>query len=242
MPNIEIFKVKNYSDMSIKAADIISEQLILKPKSVLGLATGSTPLGLYEQLVAKYKNGILDFSGVTSFNLDEYHGLDKTHPQSYYYYMHTNLFDKVNIEKSNVHLPDGMAEDIQEQCKKYDEMIEHNGGIDLQLLGIGHNGHIGFNEPSDKFEKSTWCATLDERTITANTRFFKNAQELPRKSITMGIGTIMRAGKILLIASGEDKREILQSSLFGDITPRVQASILQLHPDVIVVTDCDIRL
>lgn len=232
-----IYEAKDYKDMSRKAANIISAQIIMKPNCVLGLATGSTPIGTYEQLVEWYHKGDLDFSKVTSVNLDEYRGLEKSNDQSYDYFMHQHLFDKVNIHPENVNLPDGMAEDAEKECKRYEELIRSLGGVDLQLLGLGHNGHIGFNEPGAAFEKETHCVNLTERTIEANKRFFASADDVPKQAFTMGIKTIMQAKKILVIASGEDKAEILKEAFFGPVTPAVPASILQLHNNVIVVGD-----
>lgn len=232
-----IYEAKDYKDMSRKAANIISAQIIMKPNCVLGLATGSTPIGTYEQLVEWYHKGDLDFSKVTSVNLDEYRGLEKSNDQSYDYFMHEHLFDKVNIHPENVNLPDGMAEDAEKECKRYEELIRSLGGVDLQLLGLGHNGHIGFNEPGSAFEKETHCVNLTERTIEANKRFFASADDVPKQAFTMGIKTIMQAKKILVIASGEDKAEILKEAFFGPVTPVVPASILQLHNNVIVVGD-----
>ena len=232
-----IYEAKDYKDMSRKAANIISAQIIMKPNCVLGLATGSTPIGTYEQLVEWYHKGDLDFSKVTSVNLDEYRGLEKSNDQSYDYFMHEHLFDKVNIHPENVNLPDGMSEDAEKECKRYEELIRSLGGVDLQLLGLGHNGHIGFNEPGAAFEKETHCVNLTERTIEANKRFFASADDVPKQAFTMGIKTIMQAKKILVIASGEDKAEILKEAFFGPVTPAVPASILQLHNNVIVVGD-----
>lgn len=232
-----IYEAKDYKDMSRKAANIISAQVIMKPNCVLGLATGSTPIGTYEQLVEWYNKGDLDFSKVTSVNLDEYRGLEKSNDQSYDYFMHQHLFDKVNIHPENVNLPNGMAEDPEEECKRYEELIRSVGGVDLQLLGLGHNGHIGFNEPGAAFEKETHCVDLQERTIEANKRFFASADDVPKQAFTMGIKTIMQAKKILVIASGEDKAEILKEAFFGPVTPAVPASILQLHNNVTVVGD-----
>ena len=237
---MRIIKVKDYEEMSRKAADFIAAQIILKPNIVLGLATGSTPIGTYENLVRLNKDGCVDFSQVTSINLDEYYGLEPTHDQSYRYFMNKHLFSKININPENTHVPNGKADDIDAECRRYDNLIEKSGGIDLQLLGIGHNGHIGFNEPSDEFVPDTHCVSLTESTINANSRFFKSRDEVPRKAITMGIKAIMQAGKVLLIASGEDKKEILKKALFGPVTPRVPASILQLHRDLTVITPLDI--
>ena len=209
----------------------------MKPDCVLGLATGSTPIGTYEQLVEKYKAGDLDFSAVKSVNLDEYKGLPRTNDQSYYYFMHEHLFDKVNIDSENTHLPDGTKEDSVKECAEYEEVIRSLGGVDLQLLGLGHNGHIGFNEPGSFFDGDTHCVDLTEMTIEANKRFFASADDVPRQAYTMGIGTIMRARKLLMIISGEDKADITAAALCGEVTPQVPASIIQFHPDVTVIAD-----
>ena len=234
---MQIYRAKDYEDMSKKAANIIASQVVLKPDCVLGLATGSTPIGAYKNLVEKYEQGDLDFSQVTTVNLDEYKGLPRENDQSYYYFMHDNLFDHVNVKPENTHLPDGTKEDANEECARYEELIRSLGGQDLQLLGLGHNGHIGFNEPDTVFEKTTHCVDLQESTIEANKRFFASADDVPKQAYTMGIGTIMQAKKILLIAGGEEKAEALKNSLYGPITPSVPASILQLHNDVTVIAD-----
>jgi glucosamine-6-phosphate deaminase len=234
---MRIIKTTDYNDMSRKAANIISAQIISKPDCVLGLATGSTPIGTYKKLVERYEKGDLDFSAITTVNLDEYKGLPKENDQSYYYFMHENLFDHVNIRPEASHLPNGIVDDSDAECARYEELIRSLGGQDLQLLGLGHNGHIGFNEPSDNFEKVTHCVNLQERTIEANKRFFASADDVPKQAYTMGIGTIMQAKKILIIASGEDKADIVRDAFFGPITPKVPASVLQLHSDVILVAD-----
>lgn len=234
---MKIIKTKDYQDMSRKAANLISAQIMMKPECVLGLATGSTPVGLYRQLVEWYQKGDLDFSKVTSVNLDEYKGLTRENEQSYYYFMNDNLFQHVNIDKKRTHLPDGMEPDSNKACTDYNRIIEAVGGIDLQLLGLGHNGHIGFNEPCDHFELGTHCVDLTESTIQANRRFFESYEAVPRQAYTMGIGNIMKARKILVAVSGEDKAEIVKKAFFGPVTPQVPASILQLHPDVCVVAD-----
>ncbi|HIS31495.1 MAG TPA: glucosamine-6-phosphate deaminase [Candidatus Limivivens intestinipullorum] len=234
---MQIYKAKDYQDMSRKAANIISAQVILKPDCVLGLATGSSPVGTYQQLIEWYKKGDLDFSRVTSINLDEYRGLPGDNDQSYRYFMNHNLFDHVNIRKECTYVPDGLEPDPQKACAAYEEIIRKSGGVDLQLLGLGHNGHIGFNEPADSFPKETHCVDLTESTIEANKRFFASIDDVPRQAYTMGIGTIMSAKKILIIVSGADKAEILNKVINGPITPQVPASILQLHPDVTVVAD-----
>lgn len=223
--------------MSRKAANIISAQIILKPDSVLGLATGSTPLGLYRQLAEWCDRGDLDFSQVTTVNLDEYKGLSKEDPQSYYYFMHENLFKKINIDRNKTFLPDGMEVDSDKACAQYNEILSSVGTVDIQLLGLGHNGHIGFNEPGSIFEKETHCVTLTDQTIQANRRFFESEEDVPRQAYTMGIKTIMSARQILVVVSGADKADIVKKAFFGPITPQVPASVLQLHPNVTLVAD-----
>ena len=232
---MKFITVDTYEKMSRKAANIISAQVIAKPDCVLGLATGSSPVGTYKQLIDWYNKGDIDFSNVTSINLDEYIGLDGSNDQSYRYFMNTNLFDHVNIDKANTFVPNGCAEDMDKECEAYDERIKAYGGIDLQLLGIGLDGHIGFNEPDDVFVKNTHVVDLDESTIEANARFFESINDVPRKAVTMGMGGIMNAKKILLVANGANKKEILEKAFFGPITPEIPASILQLHPDVTVI-------
>lgn len=232
---MKFITVDTYEKMSRKAANIISAQIIAKPNCVLGLATGSSPVGTYKQLIDWYNKGDIDFSNVTSINLDEYIGLDGSNDQSYRYFMNTNLFDHVNIDKANTFVPNGCAEDMDKECAAYDERIKAYGGIDLQLLGIGLDGHIGFNEPDDVFVKNTHVVDLDESTIEANARFFESINDVPRKAVTMGMGGIMNAKKILLVANGANKKEILEKAFFGPITPEIPASILQLHPDVTVI-------
>ena len=234
---MKLYRAKDYYDMSRKAANIISAQIIMKPNCVLGLATGSTPVGAYKQLIEWYNKGDLDFSRVKTANLDEYKGLTRDNDQSYYHFMKQNLFMHVNIDVTNTHIPDGMESDAEKEAARYEEILRNLGGIDLQILGLGHNGHIGFNEPSDIFPKDTHIVDLQESTIEANKRFFESADQVPRQAYTMGIGTIIRAKKILLMVSGEDKAEILYNALCGPVTPKVPASILQLHPDVIIVAD-----
>mgnify|MGYP001851855302 FL=1 len=234
---MKVIKPKDYADMSRKAANLISAQIILKPDSVLGLATGSTPVGTYEELTKRYNQGDLDFSKILSVNLDEYRGLDASNDQSYHYFMNEHLFKNVNIDKANTHVPDGSEPDSDKACADYEEIIRSYGGIDLQLLGLGHNGHIGFNEPSDEFAKTTHCVDLTESTIQANKRFFEKEEDVPRQAYTMGIGTIMKAKAILVVVSGEDKSAILNEVINGPITPKVPASVLQLHPNVTIVAD-----
>ncbi len=232
-----IYAVKDYEEMSRKAAAVMAALVVSKPNAVLGLATGSTPVGMYGKLVEWYKNGDLDFSQVSSVNLDEYKGLSGDNDQSYRYFMNTNLFDHINIDKARTNVPNGLAEDAAQACEEYNEIIRSMGGVDMQLLGIGGNGHIGFNEPSDVFEKETHVVDLTESTILANARFFESMDQVPKQAITMGIKNIMDARKILLVATGEGKADALYKSLFGPITPKVPASILQLHSDVVVVAD-----
>lgn len=232
-------KARDYNDMSRKAANIISAQIIVKPDSVLGLATGSSPLGAYKCLTHWYEKGDLDFSQVTSVNLDEYRGLTHDNNQSYYYFMNENLFSHINIDKSKTYVPDGTIEDAEVACSRYDEIVRSTGGVDLQLLGLGHNGHIGFNEPDGVFAKGTHCVNLSPTTIEANSRFFASKDEVPTQAYTMGIQTIMKAKRILVIVSGADKADIVEKAFFGDVTPWVPASILQLHQDVTIVGDED---
>ncbi len=232
-----ICKAKDYKELSRKAANIISAQVIMKPNCVLGLATGSSPVGTYQQLIEGCEKGDLDFSEVSSVNLDEYRGLNPENDQSYRYFMNTNLFDHINIDKTRTFVPNGLEPDADKACADYDKIIEEMGGIDLQLLGLGHNGHIGFNEPADAFTKGTNCVDLTQSTIEANKRFFESEDDVPRQAYTMGIGSIMRAKKILVVVSGEDKAEILKKVVEGPITPQVPASVLQLHPDVVIVAD-----
>lgn len=234
---MKIYKAKDYKDMSRKAANIISAQVIMKPNCVLGLATGSTPIGTYDQMVEWYNKGDLDFSEVTTVNLDEYKGLPRTNDQSYYYFMHQHLFDRVNIDPERTNVPNGMEPDAEKECGRYEELIRSLGGVDLQLLGLGHNGHIGFNEPGEAFEKETHCVDLTESTIEANKRFFASADDVPKQAYTMGIKTIMQAKKILIVVNGENKADIVERAFFGPVTPEVPASILQLHNDVTLVGD-----
>lgn len=227
--------VDSYEKMSRDAANIISAQVIIKPNCVLGLATGSSPIGTYKQLIEWYNKGDVDFSEVVSVNLDEYVGLDGTNDQSYRYFMNHNLFDHINIKKENTFVPNGCAEDLLAEGEAYDANIKKLGGIDLQLLGIGLDGHIGFNEPDNCFIKNTHVVDLHESTINANSRFFSSISEVPTKAITMGMLSIMQAKKILLIANGANKKDILEKAFFGPIIPQVPASILQLHPDITVI-------
>ena len=234
---MRIIRAADYNDMSRKAADIFRAQIILKPDSVLGLATGSTPLGLYKQLAEWHAADGLDFSETVSINLDEYAGLAPDNPQSYRYYMDNNFFRHVNIKPRNTHLPDGLATDKIKECARYDAIISGYNGIDVQLLGIGLNGHIGFNEPGAAFEVNAHCVSLSESTINANSRFFDKESDVPRFAYTMGIRAIMQARRIVIIASGAAKAQILKDSFTGPVTPLIPASILQLHSDVILAGD-----
>lgn len=234
---MKMMEAADYATLSRKAANIISAQVILFPRSVLGLATGSTPLGIYKQLIEWYQKGDLDFSEVTTVNLDEYCGLSPEHPQSYHTYMKENLFCHVNLNPEKTFLPNGLADDIDAECRRYDKLIGSLGGIDLQLLGLGNTGHIGFNEPDDSFDKMTHKVTLKEKTRSDNARFFDHIDEMPKCAVTMGIKAIMQAKKILLVVSGAKKAEILAKALYGPVTPEIPASILQLHPNVTAVAD-----
>ncbi len=234
---MRVYCAADYYHASRVAANIISAQVIMKPDCVLGLATGSTPIGTYEQLIRRYEKGDLDFSQVHSINLDEYRGLSPENDQSYRYFMNTHLFDKINIDKKNTYVPDGLEPDKEKACRDYEEIIHAHGGVDLQILGLGHNGHIGFNEPGSVFEKETHCVALTENTRQANARFFASMDEVPTEAYTMGIKSIMQAKKIMVIVSGESKREIVKKAFHGPITPEVPASVLQLHSDVILVGD-----
>lgn len=234
---MKVIRAKDYADMSKKAASIFFSQITLKPDSVLGLATGSTPIGTYKALIEWYEKGELDFSQVKTANLDEYVGLDGTNDQSYRYFMNTNLFDHINIDKANTNVPNGMAPDMAKEGERYEALIKSLGGIDVQLLGIGNNGHIGFNEPNEFFDKTTHEVQLTESTINANKRFFESIDDVPKTAISMGIKTIMEAKKIVLIANGPAKADIIYETVYGPITPKVPASALQLHPDVTIVVD-----
>jgi len=234
---MKVYVCENYEAMSRKAASIIASHVTLKPDCVLGLATGSTPIGMYQELVKAYEKGELDFSQVKSVNLDEYVGLEPTHDQSYRYFMQDNLFNHVNIDVANTNVPNGLAEDTAAECERYDQVMEDLGGVDIQVLGMGHNGHIGFNEPADHFPLGTHIVDLQESTIQANARFFASADEVPKQALTMGIRSIMRARQILVVVNGEGKADIVKAAFTGPVTPMVPASILQLHPNVVLVGD-----
>ena len=234
---MKIIHAKDYEDMSRKAANIISAQVILKPDCVLGLATGSTPIGAYHQLIKWYEKGDIDFSQVHTYNLDEYRGLSHDDVQSYHYFMRDNLFDHINIDQANTHVPDGSNLDAEAACAEYDRIVAAAGYPDLQLLGIGNNGHIGFNEPGTPFGSLTHIVELTESTREANKRFFNSIDEVPTHAATMGIRTVMNARGILLIALGKAKAEIMKKTLCGPVTEEVPASVLQLHPNCTVYCD-----
>ena len=234
---MRLIRAKDYNDASRKMANLLSAQVVLKPDCVLGPATGRSPVGTYKELIRRCANGDLDFSQVRTVNLDEYVGLSPEHDQSYAYFMHHNLFDHINIAPENVHLPDGLDPDAERQGKLYDDLIHSLGGVDMQLLGIGHDGHIGFNEPCDEFVKGTHKVELTQMTIDANARFFESEDLVPRSAYTMGILDIMQAKRVVMIVCGADKAEILKKAFCGPVTPQVPASIMQLHPDLTLVAD-----
>ena len=236
---IKIIAAENVIEVGKKAADVVTEVMKNKSDAVLGLATGSSPIEMYKELIRRCSAGEISFKNVKTVNLDEYVGLEPTHDQSYAYFMSDNLFNHVDIDKKNTNLPSGLASDPEAECKRYDAVVDSMGGVDLQVLGIGNNGHIGFNEPSDHFTYGTNCVELTASTIDANSRFFASRDLVPTKAITMGIGQIMKAKKILLIANGKGKAEILERSLFGDVTPSVPASILRFAADVVVCADAE---
>lgn len=236
---MRLIVAKDYNDVSRKAANIIAAQIQLKPDCVLGLATGSSPVGTYKELIAKYESGELDFSQVKTVNLDEYVGLTADHDQSYAYFMRNNLFDHVNINQVNCNIPDGMNPDAKGECARYDAVIADFGGADLQLLGLGPNGHIGFNEPADAFVKGTNKVELTKATIDANARFFEKREDVPTHAYTMGIGGIMQAKRVLLVVNGKGKAQAVKECFFGPIKPQAPGSILQLHPDFTLVADED---
>ena len=236
---MKIIGTKDYEDMSQNAAALIADQIRRKPDSVLGLATGGTPLGIYRNLAELHRSGQLNFSSVTSLNLDEYVGLAPEDSRSYAYFMEQNLFSHVNIKPEHCHIPSGLAKSVDAECRHYDQLISVLGGIDLQLLGLGNNGHIGFNEPGTSFDAETHCVALSESTRQANARFFDTIEEVPTHAITVGIKTIMQSKKILLCVNGESKAEILREVLFGPVTPSVPGSILQNHSNLTIIADAD---
>ena len=239
---MRIYQGDNYQEMSRIAAGILCAQVVLSPECVLGLATGGTPMGAYQEMTRRCRAGEVNFAQVHTVNLDEYRGLAPEHDQSYRCFMQTNLFDRIDIKPENTHVLSGLAEDPKAECAAYEDLITKLGGIDLQLLGMGHNGHIAFNEPADSFPVSTHLVDLTESTIQANARFFRSVDDVPRQALTMGIGTIMRARRILIVVSGEEKADIVCRAFTGPVTPQVPASILQLHPDVTLVGDRDALL
>lgn len=234
---LKIHMTDTYKAMSQKAAGIVAANIVLKPDCVLGLATGSSPIGLYRELITRCRAGELDFCRVKTVNLDEYVGMAPEDPQSYRRFMRENLFDHVNIDPANTHVPNGLAENLADECARYDQVISSLGRIDVQVLGIGHNGHIGFNEPAEEFSVNTHVVNLQEVTRQANARFFSSEDEVPRQAVTMGLRAIMQARQILMVVSGESKAEILREAFMGPVTPRVPASILQMHPCVTLVGD-----
>lgn len=234
---MRVYLEKDYKAASRRAANLIAAEIIRRPDCVLGLATGSTPIGTYQELIAGNQRGEFSFKEVRSVNLDEYKGLAPTHDQSYHYFMQENLFAHVDIMQENTYVPDGLAMDSDAECKRYDQLIQSLGNIDLQLLGLGRNGHIGFNEPCDTYIKETHVVNLTESTIEANSRFFSSRDDVPRQALTMGIGGILSARRVLLVATGEEKSDAVYNAFCGPITPKCPASILQLHPDVILVGD-----
>ena len=234
---MRICQAEDYQGMSRIAAGILCAQAVLEPRCVLGLATGGTPVGAYQEMVRRCRAGEVSFAGVRSVNLDEYVGLAPDHDQSYRYFMQTNLFDHIDIRQENTHVLSGLAADPAAECAAYEALIDSLGGVDLQLLGMGHNGHIAFNEPADDFPVATHLVDLTESTIRANARFFQSMDDVPRQALTMGIGTILKARRILVVVSGEEKADIVARAFAGPVTPRVPASILRLHPDVTVVGD-----
>ncbi|MGL5348920.1 MAG: glucosamine-6-phosphate deaminase [Peptostreptococcaceae bacterium] len=234
---MRIIVCENYEAVSRKAAQMILSQITLKPNSVLGLATGSTPIGMYKNLIQMNKEGVVDFSEVKTFNLDEYYNLPRTNDQSYYYFMHDNLFNHININPANVQIPNGMTSNVEAECDRYDASIKEAGGIDIQVLGIGNNAHIGFNEPTVNFEKGTHLVQLDDSTIEANARFFASKDEVPKQAVTMGVGSIFKSRKIMLIACGEAKAEAIYNTVYGKVVPEVPASILQFHNDIVLILD-----
>ena len=234
---MKIIVCKDYDEMSVEAAKIVAAQMKEKKDSILGLATGSTPLGLYNELVKMNKNGEIDFSEIKTFNLDEYYPISHKDDQSYYYFMNENLFSRVNIDPSNTDIPNGEAPDAEAECKRYDAAIDASAGVDIQILGIGQNGHIAFNEASDVLHANTHQETLTENTIQANSRFFENEADVPRHALTMGVGSIMKARKIILLASGKNKRDAVRALTDDTITTQNPATLLKLHKDVIIICD-----
>lgn len=234
---MELFILDDYATLSRDAARIVAIRIAQKPNLILGLATGSTPLGMYKELIKLYHLGQVSFAQVTSFNLDEYYPIAQENPQSYYSYMRDNFWSQVDISMENTNIPDGSSGDTQKVCNDYERKVEEAGGIDLQVLGIGENGHIGFNEPGASLSANTHLVSLSKDTIKANSRFFPTLEHVPKQAITMGIGTIMKAKEIILLAAGETKAEIIKETLTGTISTQIPASMLQAHPKVTVLLD-----
>lgn len=234
---MRIIKCGNYEEISKEASKIVAGQIFVKPDSILGLATGSTPVGMYTNLIKMYKSGEIDFSEVKTFNLDEYYPISQDNDQSYYYFMQENLFKGINVKPENIHIPNGSVKDYEAECKNYDKMIEEAGYVDLQILGIGQNGHIGFNEPDETLIAGTHLTSLTESTINANSRFFEKIEDVPTSALTMGIATILKAKKILLLASGKSKHDVVKALLNDNITTSNPATLLKVHPDVVLICD-----
>ncbi|MDY2630330.1 MULTISPECIES: glucosamine-6-phosphate deaminase [unclassified Clostridium] len=234
---MKVIVTKNYDELSKVAANEMAMVVKNNPKAILGLATGGSPIGMYKELIRMNKEGEIDFSKVTTVNLDEYVGLSGDHPQSYRYFMNENLFNHINIDKKNTYVPNGLAKNIEEECKNYDNKIENLGGTDVQLLGIGNNGHIAFNEPDEDLVSGTHLTNLTQDTIQANARFFDSIDEVPKTALTMGLGGIMKSKKIIVIASGESKAEAVKAMVNGKISTKMPASMLQMHRDVVVIVD-----
>ena len=234
---MKVIVCKNYEEVSKESAKIVAEVLKNKKNAVLGLATGSTPEGMYAELVKMNQAGEIDFKDVTSVNLDEYYPISPDNEQSYRYFMNKNLFDHVNIDKEKTHVPNGAAKDANEEAKRYEAYVESLGGADIQVLGIGRNGHIAFNEPDEELVAATHVTSLTEDTIDANARFFESPKDVPTHALTMGMGTILSAKKIIIIATGANKREAVKTMLKGTITTKCPASFLNLHKDVVLVLD-----
>ena len=234
---MRVIVCENYEQVSKEAAKIIAAQVHLKPNCVLGLATGSTPVGAYNELVDMYKKGEIDFKDVKTFNLDEYYPIKRDNDQSYYYFMHDNLFNHINIPEESIHVLNGEVSDPEKECKDYEKCIEAHGGIDLQLLGIGRNGHIAFNEPDENLVADTHVTALTDDTIDANSRFFADIKDVPTKSLTMGMASIMKARKILILINGAGKAQALKKLLSGEISTMCPATMLNMHSDVVVICD-----
>lgn len=234
---MRFIQCKDYAELSLTAAKLMQEQIVKKPNAVLGLATGSTPVGMYQNLVKMHQEQGLDFSKVSSYNLDEYYPLSPEDSQSYRYFMNQNLFDHINIDKSRTHVPNGQAEDAEAECAHYEELLAASGGVDIQVLGIGENGHIGFNEPAAKLHAKTHLIHLTQDTIEVNARFFEKIEDVPTKALTMGMGSIMSAKTILLLISGAKKHKVLHALFDDSITTQIPATLLKTHPDVIVIYD-----